>query len=413
MENKKSSDMLYLEECFKNIKSKTNIDSSLESIKRIIGRNFDVNLTISIIDNDTDKFFGMSIYPNINQIQLMIDQIINKKSSSDVIVEMWQKNKDWNLEIDSILLYDNGLNANPAEIVAVLMHEMGHIVYSNTVPQRLSKIIRHKMLSASFTLKKLIQWPKAQKLIQLIFVEACSTKNYNYINLDTERIADDFVVKVGYGDNLDEFIGKLIATQGNSLVNRTESQIDKDVTASVNWVFINIGELEFRKTNLRTTLQTEMLKNPSVFVKQIVFDIKKTFFGSGEDTYANAVVEQYLITEYSGIVTEGLLSIFDKNGKVKKINQNDIDILVIESGRIENEDDKIYVLDLIYDKLNVINAALDFIKANDKDKVVVPKETLNTYKTQLEKLRTTILEMNLKPKQYGLFMKQYPKGYEG
>jgi hypothetical protein len=409
---KKSPDMILLEECFRDIKMKHNIPASLERIQRIIKRNFDIDFTISIVDNDTNQFFGMSIYPSKNQIQMLIDNILNKKASSDVIVELWQKNKSWVLEMDSILIWDSRLNTNPAEMVAVLLHEIGHIVYSNTVPQRINKILRYKMMTASITVRKLIEWPKAQRLVQLVFIEACSSKNYRYVNLNTERVADTFVTKMGYGENLDEFINKLIASQGNSLVNRTDSQLDRDVTAAVNWTFTNIGDLEFRKTGIRVALQAELLKSPSRFVKEVVYDIKKVFFNEDSDQYATAVTEQYLVSEFNTIVKEGLLSIFDKNGKVKKINQSDVDILVVEASKIENEDDKIYVLDLVYDKLNTINAALDMIQNGNKDKVIVSKDTLMAFKSQLEKIRLMALETPIRPKQYGVFMK-YPKGYEG
>jgi hypothetical protein len=410
----KSQDMILLEECFYDIKSKNNVNGAILRIQRVIKRNFDINFTINIVNNDTREFFGMSIYPNKNQIEKIIDAIVNKKSSTDVVIDLWQKTDDWVLEIDSILLYDKNLNANPAEIVAVLLHEIGHVIYSNSIPQRVNRILRYKMMHANLALKKLISWPKAQKIIQLVFVDACSSKNFRYTNLKTERVADQFVEKMGYGENLNNFIDKLVATQGNRLVNRTEEQVDQDITATVNWTFVNIAELEFRRSNLRTTLQTELLKNPSRFVRDIVYDIRNTFFGKGEseNPYTDAVREQYLTNEFNVIVKEGLLSIFDKNGKVKKITQADIDILSVEVGRIENEDDKIYVLDLIYDKLSVINAALDLIKNGQKEKVPVSKDTLESFKAQLERMRIMALETPIKPKQYGVFIK-YPKGYEG
>jgi hypothetical protein len=410
----KSQDMILLEECFYDIKSKNNVNGAILRIQRVIKRNFDINFTINIVNNDTREFFGMSIYPNKNQIEKIIDAIVNKKSSTDVVIDLWQKTDEWVLEIDSILLYDKNLNANPAEIVAVLLHEIGHVVYSNSIPQRVNRILRYKMMHANLALKKLISWPKAQKIIQLVFVDACSSKNFRYTNLKTERVADQFVEKMGYGENLNNFIDKLVATQGNRLVNRTEEQVDQDITATVNWTFVNIAELEFRRSNLRTTLQTELLKNPSRFVRDIVYDIRSTFFGKGEseNPYTDAVREQYLTNEFNVIVKEGLLSIFDKNGKVKKITQADIDILSVEVGRIENEDDKIYVLDLIYDKLSVINAALDLIKNGQKEKVPVSKDTLESFKAQLERMRIMALETPIKPKQYGVFIK-YPKGYEG
>lgn len=412
MSGVKSQDMLLLEESFKDLKTKNNTIAAIERIRRIVKRNFDIDFNINIINNDTNKFFGMTIYPDTNQLQLIIEEIVNKRSSSDTIVKLWQKNKVWNLEIDSILLYDSRLNANPAELVAVLLHEMGHIIYSNTVPQRVNKIIRYKLMSSSIALKKLVTWGKVQKLIQLVFIEACNSKNYHYTNLRVERIADQFVVKMNYGDSLNEFIDKLIATQGNEFINRQDTQLDKDIEAAVNWTFINITELQFRKKKLRDTLRVELLKNPSMYIRSIVDDIKVAFFGSSKEIYDTALTEQYLVEEFNSVLKESYNNIFDKYGKVKKVSQSDIDVIEIECGRIENEDDKIYVLDLIYDKLDIIETALDFIANNKRDKVQVSKDPLNSYKKQLDNLRRVVLGKEIRPKQYGVFIK-YPKGYEG
>lgn len=411
--NKKNQDMMALEAAFLNIKTKSNIDGNLDMIRRILKRQFDINFNISIVNNKTNQFFGMSIYPARNIVDTIVDGIINKKSNVQVLEQVWSENKDWFLEIDSLLLDDLTINVNPAELVAVLLHEIGHVVYSNAIPNRLNKVIRYELLHIGFNLKKLVAWRKAQQLFDLVVVEACSSKNYHYIGQRKELAADKFVVKMGYGDNLNEFIEKLLKTQGNGQINRSESEMEKDVRGIVTWSLENISELEFRKTKLRSTLQTEILQNPSRYVRGLVYDIKAAFFGgSDEDNYKELITEQYLVKEHQTIVKEGLLDIFDKIGKMKKISQSDIDIIDVERGRIENEDDKIYVLDLIYDKLDRINVGLDLINQKKAERVPMSKDTLLKYKAELEKMRKEVLAIQLKDKQYGVFIK-YPKGYEG
>lgn len=409
---KKNLDMVALETCFKDIKSKRDVNGSLAQITRILKRQFDINFKINIVDNRKNKFFGMSIYPDINDMQRLIYEIVNNQAHSKVIEQIWAESKDWHLEIDSLILYDGNLNANPSELVAVLLHEIGHIVYSNTIPQRVNKVMRYELLHVSFTVKKLVKWEKAQRLFDLVIIEACSTKNFHFINVHTERMADGFVVKHGYAESLDSFVGKLINSQGNSLINRTEGEMERDVKGIASWTVQNIAELEFRKTKLRKTLQTELLQSPSIYVRDVVRNISSKFFGSSEDSYNEMVAEQYLITQHHKVIKEGFLTMFDKLGKVKKIVQSDIDIISIELDRIDNQDDKIYVLDLIYDKLDTINIALDLIEQKKVDKVTVSKDKLIGFKAQLDKLRKDVLAVQIKDKSYGVFIK-YPKGYEG
>lgn len=412
MINQKSKDMLFLEECIKNIKNKENVNSNLQNISRILSRNFDITFDIRIVENDTNKFFGMTIYPQVSELDTIVTALVNGSSSSETMVKLWQKNKLWVLDIDSLLLYDKTLNANPQEITAVLLHEIGHIVYSNSVPQRIHRVYRYERMNLSIGIKNLIRSQKISKIFSLSVIEACATKSFKFINPNKERVADSYVVKLGYGENLNNFINKLISTQGNSLINRSEKDKDLDVRAVVNWGLDNISELEFRKTKLKKSLELELYKNPSDYVRGVVTNINKSFFGSEDSAYMKAVTEQCLLQETDRIVKEGLLSIFDKLGKVKKINQSDIDILQVEIEKIENSDDKIYVLDLIYDKLELVNASLDLIAVNKADKVPQSKNTLMGMKTQLEKMRTQVLSKHVEEKVYGVFIK-YPKGYEG
>lgn len=408
--NAKSPDMLLLEQLFGNLKSRQDVEESLRNIERVLQRKYDLQFNVTLVDNKSNQFFGMSIYPSRNLVDTLVDEILNKKSKSDAIEQLWAQNKKWYLEIDSLLLHDPTLNTNPAEMVAVLLHEIGHIVFSNSVPARINKVLRYELMKLSFNMKKLVKWKKSQALFSLVFAEACGSKSFS---LRRELDADKYVVKMGYGSNIADFIEKLLLANGNSMVDRTEREMEKDVRSITTWTLENIGELEYRKTKLRSMLQTEILKNPSVYVRNMVFNIKTKFFGGNDvNSYKEIVAEQYLIREHQTIVREGLLDLFDKYGKLKKIKQSDIDIIEVEKGRISNEDDKIFVLDMIYDKLDEINAGLDLIAQKKSDRVYVSKDKLVGFKNQLEKLRKETLEVKIKDKQYGLFI-QYPEGYEG
>ena len=408
----KSQDFLLIEKCFSAIKNKESNTVNLNHISAIIKRSFGLTCNLSIVINDTNQFFGMNIYPARDTITSMISSILSEKSHTDVVIELWNKNLEWFVEIDSILLYDRTLNANPAEITSVLLHEIGHIVYSNTIPQRVNNILRYQVMQTDYAVKKLCENNKIRKLFEIVIVEACSSKNFHYTNIHAERTADNFVVTMGYGNELDNFITKLISTNGNSLINRTDDDIDKDIKTIVIWSIDNITELEFRKTKLKHAIQTELYRNPSHFVKLIFNSIKQAFFGNDSETYKNIVTEQITIDTKCKIVSEAFLDWFDSVGIIKKISQIDIDMIFIEIDKIENNDDRIYVLDRIYDKMDLVNLALEFINKGDTSKVRQSKQTLIGMKTQLEKARNHIIQMPIKNKQYGVFIK-YPKGYEG
>lgn len=409
---KKPEDLLSIEKAFREIKEKKNIQFNLRLIERILSRAFDIKFEISIVNNDTNEFYGMCIYPQMSTIDRLLIEILEGKNKSNTIYEIWQENKLWTLEIDSIILFDKNLNANPSEITAALLHEIGHVVSSNKIPGRVYRILKYELMKLDYSMKQLIKNPKVRSILGLTIIEACSSKNFKFLSVDSEAVADKFVVKLDYGDELNQLLDKIIKSRGNRLIDRTENEMDSDVKSIVNWSVENISELMYRKTKLKSSLQTILLQNPSNFVKKMVHNIKNTFFGDSEDRYKSALMEQCLFDICKKVVHESFMDLFDKIGKLKKISQSEIDVIGIEIEKIENNDDKIYVLDLIYDKLDLINTALDYIDTGKKDKVQQSKATLQGMKKQLETFRSTILSIQIKDKQYGVFIK-YPKGYEG
>ena len=147
-------------------------------------------------------------------------------------------------------------------------------------------------------------------------------------------------------------------------------------------------------------------------IKNIFKAIKNRFFG--DETAGTAIVaEQQLIMDYRKIMAQESFVEFVSNiGKLKKVKQSDLDIIRVEMDRIETLDDKYYVLDLIYDKLNVINLGLEYYANGNASRCSQSESTLKDYKKQLEEYRMKVLDMKIVDKQYGLFIK-VPKGYEG
>lgn len=415
---RKHPDLLLIEEAFTEIKGNRNGKhiQSIATIQRVLKRRFDLDVEISIIDNSGREFFGMSVYPERSSIDVMVDAIVEQRAKADTILELWRKVNKWVIEVDSTLLYDPTLNANPSEITAVLLHEIGHTVYANTIPSRVHRVVAYSLLRVPVSVKKIFTWSKAKRLVGLAFIEACSSPTYWTSSSREEVEADRFAIKQGYGEHLASFMTKLLEGRGNKYFNPTDSELDKEVEIVMDWVVSNTSELEFRKTKLNKSIKDEMIGNPSLFTREYLISIRDDFFGSdGKTRYEELLTEQYVsqeLVKYSNVL-EGFRDWLDKRGKVKKIAQSDIDIISIEKDRAENEDDRLYVLDLVYDKLDVVNLSLDMLQdSKQAQRVQVSKDTLLRQRDQLNKIRKEVMDMNFPPKQYGLMIK-YPPGYEG
>ena len=423
---------MLIEKCFYAIKDRVDVDDNLFKIERALNRIYDTNFTITISQNDTGIFYGVNIFPSVDTMDSLVQDIVKNKKYSKDIEESWANIKDWYIEIDSILLYDMSLNANPAEITSVLLHEIGHVVFSNRVPISLHHIIRLKMTEMTHQIRLLLSDTKINKLLNIAIADACSAKNFNTSDV-AKTDADQFVTYYKYGDAMDSFIDKYIVRFGTENVNRSMAELNKDIEVIVNWAVLNVRELEFRKTQLKTALKVEILKNPSVFTKKIIHDVYTTFFGEVTDRYRELLSEQYMSTptdvyaelqaeqNFTNFVHKALKEateesdLFDKYGKLKKVNQADIDVLFVESDDIQTTDDKIYLLDKTYNYLEIINMGLDYISSGDKGmstRVSQSKNTLLSMKAQLEKIRSNILSTKIIEKEWGTFVRA-PKGYEG
>ena len=404
-----------IESYISQIQDGKSVDVNLKAIERTLERCFGQKFHITIIPSKsfTTEFFGMNIYPDTYTIDRLVLKIMDDNIKEKDIQEVWKECKEWYIEIDHKLLYNTQLDANPKEVVSVLLHEIGHTIYANTIVHRMYKVIRFKIIKSSYNLRKLCKNPKFYGLFSLAVLSACESKNYSYIDEKKEIDADRFVVKCGYGESLDSFITKLIMTTGNDNVSRTEHDEENDISVMVEWSLNNIALLELRRSKLRKELVTRSSMEKSPYVKDILQRIKNKIFGEKEGTTMEAMTAEYNTMKlYNSIITESFKDFVSGAGKLKKVKQSDLDVIRIEIDRIETLDDKYYVLDLIYDKLNIVNLGLEYHATGNSERCSQSKETLKGFKDTLDKYRETVLNMKIVDRQYGLFIK-VPKGYEG
>lgn len=405
----KSKDSLLLESCFKEIQIKKQVDTNVKTIERVLQRMFDNKFHVSILEYNVmthTEFFGMCIYPKDAVIDKIITKILNEESKASDICELWKECDEWTVEIDGALLYDHKLNANAQEVVAALMHEIGHTIYANTVPQRLNSCIRMGVLQASYSVRTLCANSKIQKLFRIAVVGACQSKNYHYVNARPEFEADKFAFMMGYGEDLDSLISKLITSESSSLVNKSEKEIDIETSSLVTWTIENIGALEIRKTKLKQLLDANYRRTPSKVFKDCLKGLRELFFGEDEGSMMKEALKETAIVNLCEVVVVSAIKNKLKYGKLTKLKPMDVDVIKVEADRIETYDDKLYVLSLLYDKLVICDLALSFFEQGKPEKCPQPKSTYEKYKKELEEIREKVLKMSLPAPEYGLFIKK-------
>lgn len=430
--SKKSNDWKYIEECIGYIKQNDEKEENILRIERALSRIFDIEFKVLVSDNTTGEFYGVHVFPTYENLNKVSKAILVDKSESANIVSIWQTSPMWYIEIDSILISDISKSFNPSDIVSLMIHEIMRTIYSDVSPRIINDVFRYEYMKLNAEMRALFSNAKIQQILNLVIIESCVSKCYNYINDDNVelKICEDAICKFGYKDDYNRTLDKIIRYFNNDLINRTYKEVKKDLTVVINWAIENIRQLECTKEDLKYALKTEMLRTNSTIVKNYIRKLYRFFFEGIISQYRVLLSEQFtdtpkdvvseiqamesLMTLYKKIVTEASGNIFDKNGKIKKISQLDIDVLSVDAERIETADDKIYLLDRLYIMLQTVEAGLEYLESDnkmDKSKVTQSKSTLLDMQKQLLRLREQILATRIIEKEYGVFVK-YPKGYE-
>lgn len=419
---KKSANLVYIEECIRRIQMKKDVENNIKCIEKALNREFGNSSVagdgtlfyVNIVNNKTGNFFGASVYPSEDTMSKLVSLILEDRPTSNVVSEVWRKCDSWQIEIDSVLLYDKNLNATAGEVLSVLLHELGHVAFSNSVPQRVNKVIRTYTVIQSSRVKKVLQSKRiTKKIMWFPVMAACSSKNFKVGSIRKEVIADDFALRAGYGAELEEFINKLIITCGNSLVNRSDSEMDDDVRVFVEWSVDNLTELNFRKNKLRTSLKLEIMRNPSQYTKRVIENIKNDMFGKDDKNLYNSVVqESCLINTFNKVIKEPSKKLVDKFNRAVPVKMRDLDVYQAELSRVKTVDDKIFLLENLHDELDKVTFALELLANGQNGRVTQSKSTLETYKKEIIKLINATKDIEIRSEKFGLFV-EYPAGYEG
>lgn len=413
-----------IEHCFTEIKNNTDVHENLKGIKKLLGR-MDIHVeSITIVPADKDEFFGMSVFPTVSVAEKLVEAMIDKKPEQGFI-DIWEGEKEWVIEIDSKLINVSDLNANPREITAALLHEIGHTIYSNTIPSKLHKTMSYAYLQVPSEVKNILS--NKNKIFMSLYLpsvaQASRTTSYN---LKKELEADKYVVQMGYGEALDALLQKILMRFGTRYTEFSGKELEKDIKVATVWAHVNAQELRFRKDTLRNSINKISLTNPSAYVQNLFSKINdKVFKGSISFTElasrgnrgkyvreSTDFVDDLVGFPCNSVLEAAFNAKKDSYGKLRKVNQHDIDIVAVQIDKIDNQNDKIYLLDVIYDYLETIDMSINAINEGNQNLVKNNMRQLTDMAEQLQTLRKQVLSTKIVEKRYGVFIK-YPKGYEG
>ena len=399
-----------------------------------------VNCTIGA----KEPFFGMRIFPATDEVEAICKDILDDKLAPiGLIIDRWKHISKWELEIDSRTLDREVISFNPQELTAMTLHEIGHVIYSDTKPEQFYNAYRECKLRASTS--NMAGARVMYFLYQIPLFIACGLKDWKVTSRDMteELFADQSVKKLGYGEHLVSAFEKIIKAYGNTIANRDEYAQTAEIERSITWCNLNVSDLVHRKNKLKDELYYSGSKTNSPYIRRlfsnimkkiglvtknkytgnivlessaIKFDDATTFVKQNELIYNIKVfgpLQQRLSNAMESAELKVAQEAFMRNKKdqLEPPRQLDIDIIYVEVDRMQNHADRRYVLDLIYDLEEKIERFKEQFKYNTTLKYKY-EDKLDSYLSQLSNLRKAVLARRSFDQQYKVFVK-YPAGYEG
>lgn len=410
----KRESILLIEECFRNIQQEKEVSKNIRLIQSAVKREFGITIELSIIQNKK-RFFGMCVYPCPEEINKLTELLLSPHVNIATVEKIHRDfvmNGTHIVEVDSILLYDHNINASAGEITAVLLHEIGHILTSNSMVCRYERAKEYMTMKSGSILKLVRGTEFVKKVFNIATLQIFS--NHFNAQLAKERKADELAFKCGYGEELANVLGKLIANGHGERVKRSEKDMDKDVEITIDWLIVNVKELKFRKDRLHKSIKVLKMTTPSIYLKDQLDKIHSSVFKNDKKELVEKVAvinEAFLISNMNCKKVKAPSGALDKSGRIVKLHPRDLDIYRAELERVDTVDDKIFLLERLYDLLDVAEYA-KYMAVNEPRRVMQSEQTIDMYINQVHDIINEVNKKKITKTKYGLFIK-YPADYEG
>ena len=396
--------------------------SNLEAIDRIKKSlesglpDFVFNISVTPIEkNERDLYFIMSVFPDESTVDKIITSITNDDTDIQAIQRLWQLNKVWNIEIDERILQDKPIGFTPSELTAMLLHEIGHIVISTSIPSRVSIIIKYELLKSKFSNRMMLRDKIFRSILSIPILDACVSDYTRTISSIKDEVeADSFAAKMGYRRDLITALKKVMVVSKSA----GQQSVNDKIVSGVRLALSTVSDLEKRNIELsKNRLFGFREEASSQYIKDFVESYIDKIYGTDESnsTFTNRRLDYFIEcgqkTIQDGYYTEFFL--FKK--ELKRIDPVEIDYIGSKISSIQDENDRMMIISYIHHKLDLVDYYIE-IMSNPKTaaRYNIPHTLpqLIKIKNILTEYRIQALKQPLPLKNKGLLV-SWADGYEG
>ncbi len=330
-----------------------------------------------IYTNNTDKmFFGMSVMPIVDGSQAV--SILQSDKS--------ERFSYYYLEIDS-KLFNPALNLTTDELIAILLHEVGHVVNTPEPVEKVRAAIdvylaqnkESLVISDSVHYREILAYGIKNSIRKL-------TSIFEFEN--EEIIADEFVVMCGFGSELESAYKKIVKNAG---------RLNRDVSNKLivmQWTLRLYKNVKFERiAAIRMLNKGKQLSASKLEIREMENVIRR-LNKIDDDALMEAAVHE----------AKGLSEII-RNMKIKGMRDLEDDLYEynIRINNIDDEDTALILLRQINLRISIIDDYVNTEKLSDTE-----RDRWINLRTKYNLLRDNISKRKISKKMYGLWV-QYPE----
>lgn len=230
-------------------------NTTLQPFRKELNKFFKDSSCVEIIYTQNDQlFFGMSVYPMMTPE--MIDAVLTK--SDKIRIDRYK------LELDS-KLFDPMLMLTEEEILAIVLHECGHVINDSSVIEQMRDVIHVYIAKTNSDMKR----PNCEEMFAILeyginnSIRKMTSMFCIYKN--GEVLADRFVYECGFGNQLQSGFDK-ICKNGYNINNDIKNKF-----VVLTWCIQLYTEIKTKRVPAIRTLQhIEKLANSQYERRSIV-----------------------------------------------------------------------------------------------------------------------------------------------
>ena len=403
--------MINIENAFKVLKENSSSTAAIDILQKSAEDIFSYKFSIYTIEPINTPVFFMSVYPDRSTLDKIVDAI--STNDSHMISKLWKQTKEWTIEIDKRILYKGTIELTERELTAIFCHEIGHIIQSNSIPNRLVTILQYELAKTTVSNKSLIRDKFFRKILSLPIINACMNGDHDKSSIKEEIKADKFVKSMGYQNDLVSVFHKY---------DKCKKFVDanKDMKNMSAFTIDSLNQFKKRETAMLEHTLTEMIKDcDSIYAESVLSEIKNDFFFENDETSvtkdkrlnflyerAEKLEEEFIATEFFGIGKKNL----------KRIDPSEIDYIAVKIKTIKDNSDKMMLVSYIHSKMDIVDYYIALLKNPVQSKKYVVPHTLKELedlKKYLTEMITDTINAKLPDRLRGGLLVAWPDGYEG